>query len=102
MSNQTLTASDLPDDVLNTDDIDLGEDAFTSLAELWGLGDIDIDEAMNEALAQREIDEIVNQAHLTLDPGPFDVADADLSAELPDWLSDFDPTLDASGLGLDF
>ena len=102
MSDPMLTVGALPDDGLNMDDIDLGEDAFASLAELWGLGAIDIDETMNEALAGREMDAIADQASLTIDPGLFDLGDADLSADLPAWLSDLDPTFDPSGPDLDF
>ena len=102
MSDSTLTAGTLPDDGLNTDDIDLGADAFASLAALWGLGAIDIDEAMNETLVGRDMDAIADQVPLTIDPGLFDIGDADLSADLPAWLSDLDPTFDPSGPDLDF
>ena len=102
MSDQTFVDRDLPDDVLNTEDIDLGEDAFATLSALWGVGEVDVDEALNEVMAERETDEIYDQAYIGLDPSLFELNVADLSSELPDWLSDIDPTLESSVGDLDF
>ena len=102
MTDQTLIDRDLPDDVLNTEDIDLGEDAFAALSELWGVGEVDVDEALNETMAEREADEIYGQAYIALDPSLFELSNEELSSELPDWLSDLDPTVESSAVDFDF
>jgi hypothetical protein len=102
MSDQTLTDHNLPDDVLNTEAIDLGEDAFATLSALWGVGEADVDEALNEIMAEREADEIFGQAYIALEPSLFEVGGADLSGDLPDWLNDLDSTVESSALDFDF
>ena len=102
MSDQTLTDRDLPDDILNIEDIDLGEDAFATLSELWGVGEVDVDEALNEIMAERETDEIFGQAYIALDPSLFEVGEAELSGDLPDWLNDIDSAVELPAVDFDF
>ena len=102
MSDQALADRDLPDDMLNTEDIDLGEDAFVALRELWGVGERDVDEALNEIMSEREADEIYGQAYIALDPSLFELSNEELSSELPDWLNDLDPTVESSAVDFDF
>jgi hypothetical protein len=105
MSDQTLTPSDFPDDVLDTEEYVLGDDAAATLKELWGLGELDlddVDEEMNEIFAERENDEIYARAYLSLDASMLDLSDTDPSIELPDWLSELDQATQSSAPDLDF
>jgi hypothetical protein len=53
-------------------------------------------------MAEHEADEIFGQAYIALDPSLFEVGNAELSGDLPDWLNDIDSAVESPAVDFDF